>query len=194
VRVIFNLTIFAAVALLVGLGTARVMITTGSAVSTARFGPWTAWHSLGAASADPYTLAHVSRSGTLPVTSSSAIHLTARVDENGDLLNSRCDYAIIVPPVPAQWWSLSVFDKSGQPIPNPSDRHSFSSENVVAAFDGSVRFRVAPRARPGYWLPSGDAGQLTLVFRVFRPREAVDLASGELSPDLLPRITTVGCS
>ncbi len=193
-RVILNIMVFAVVALAVGLGTARVMITDGSAISTSRFGPWTAWHSLGAASADPYTLAHVSRAGTLPVTTSSAIYLTAKVNEDGDLLDSGCDYAITIPDVPAQWWSLSLFDKSGRPIPNPSDRHSFSRENVVSGFDGVVRIRVAPLARPGYWLPSGDSGQLTLVFRAFRPREAVNLAAGELSPDLLPRITTVGCS
>src|SRR5690606_40202050 len=59
-----------AVALILGIGSAWYMIEHGSLLTTARIGPWKSWLSEGNPNADPYTRAHLARSGRLPLTRS----------------------------------------------------------------------------------------------------------------------------
>ncbi len=194
VQLIFNIIVFTAIALTVGLGTAWHMIDRGSALSTVHSGPWTAWYAAGMPDADPYTKAHVARAGDLPIVSTSAMRFTARTDSDGEPLKGGCVYAITVPEVTALWWSLALRDASGQPIANPARRHTINSDGIVTGLDGTTRIVISPDARSGYWLPSADAGALMLVFRVFRPFDTADLARGDMPEAILPRIERRACA
>ena len=44
--------------------------------------------------ADPYTKAHLARSGRLPLTSTTARYFLARTDSDGRELTSACEYSI----------------------------------------------------------------------------------------------------
>ena len=193
-NVIFNFVVFTAIALIVGLGSAWHMIERGSALTTLQSGPWSAWYAAGMPDADPYTKAHVARSGTLPIVSTTAMAFVARTDADGEPLESRCHYEVRVPDVPALWWSLAVYDAAGRLVENPVDRHAFNSKTLIAARREGVAISVAPSPRAGYWLPSGEGRNLMLVFRVFRPYDTANLAGGEIPEEILPRIDTVGCA
>ena len=65
--------LFASIALALGLGSAWRTVSHGFFASTARFGPWAQWFREGTADADPYTMAHTAREGTLPMTATSAM-------------------------------------------------------------------------------------------------------------------------
>lgn len=192
-NLIFNLVVFTALALAVGLGSAWHMIDRGSALTTVQHGPWSAWYAAGMPDADPYTKARVARSGTLPVVSTTEMKFIAHTDGEGSELVSSCHYRVRVPEVPASWWSLAVYDAAGNLIENPAGRHAFNSKNVIAGRDGEVNIALAPSPRAGYWLPSGDGRNLTLIFRVLRPYDTADLASGEMPVEILPRIDRVSC-
>lgn len=193
-QLIFNIVVFTAIALTVGLGSAWHMIDRGSTLSTVGAGPWIAWYAAGIPDADPYTKAHVARSGRLPIVSTTAMRFVARTDDAGEPLLSECHYSVTVPEVPALWWSLALLDAAGKPIANAAERHAINSDGVVTGLNGMTRIAIAPTARAGYWLPSGEDSELTLVFRVFRPFDTADLASGEMPEAILPRIERLGCA
>ena len=51
------------VALMLGIGSAWYTIERGTLLTTAKVGPWSGWVTEGNPNADPYTKAHVARSG-----------------------------------------------------------------------------------------------------------------------------------
>lgn len=193
-KLIINIAVFTGVALFTGLGSAWYMVEHGSPLTTVALGPWKVWYNEGSITADPYTRARLARSGRLPITSAAALYLVATSDEDGEDMRSACDYRIFIPPIQALWWSLTLYDSDGRLIPNPANRHAFNSRSVLPDVDGTTRVHLAPSARPGYWLPSGENHDLMLVLRIFRPVDVGDVPAGEISPEIRPRIEKVGCS
>lgn len=132
-KLIFKLFLFSALAVILGLGSARHMVEHGASFTTQQAGPWRFWQNEGKLDADPYTRARAARSGRLELSSTSALFLTAVTDNDGRRLTSDCSYEIIARPVPSQWWNIAVYDFSGALIPNKAERHSFSSEESHCA-------------------------------------------------------------
>ena len=157
-------------------------------------GPWDGWDSEGNPNADPYTKAHVARSGRLPLTSTIARYFVARTDGAGHTLTSDCQYLIQGAPLNARWWSLAVYDQYGGLIENPSARYSFNSEELLRHSDGTFRVNLSSKARPENWLPSGTVEQpLVLMLRIYSPRETDASGIGLISGERLPKIERVAC-
>ena len=182
------------VALMLGIGSAWYMIERGSPLTTTKVGPWDGWVSEGHPNADPYTEAHVARSGRLPLTSTVARYFVARTDSAGRTLRSDCEYSIVGSPLNARWWSLAVYDEYGGLIENPSARYSFNSEEMLRHADGKYRINLSRHVRPEYWLPTGAVDQrLVLLLRVYSPRETDSLGIGLVPGERLPKIERVAC-
>jgi hypothetical protein len=182
------------VALMLGIGSAWYMIERGSPLTTTKVGPWDGWVSEGNPSADPYTLAHVARSGRLPLTSTVARYFVARSDNAGRSLTSDCEYLIEGFPLNARWWSLAVYDEYGGLIDNSSARYSFNSEEMLRHADGTFRVNLSRNARPENWLPSGASDQyLVLLLRIYNPRETDGSGIGLIPNDRLPKIERKEC-
>jgi hypothetical protein len=182
------------VALMLGIGSAWYMIERGSPLTTTKVGPWDGWVSEGNPSADPYTLAHVARSGRLPLTSTVARYFVARSDSAGRSLTSDCEYLIEGFPLNARWWSLAVYDEYGGLIDNSSARYSFNSEEMLRHADGTFRVNLSRNARPENWLPSGASDQnLVLLLRIYNPRETDGSGTGLIPNDRLPKIERKEC-
>jgi hypothetical protein len=183
-----------AVALFLGIGSAWYMIEYGLPLTTTKVGPWSGWDSEGKPDADPYTKAHVARSGRLPLSSTVARYFMARTDSNGHTLSSSCEYAINGSPINARWWSIALYDEYGGLIENPTGRYSFNSEELLRHSDGTFRINIASKPRPENWLPSGTEGQsLTLLLRIYSPRETDSLGIGLVPPERLPKIERKSC-
>jgi hypothetical protein len=194
VKNFFSFLIFAGVSLVVGLGSAGYMIEDGFALVLNRAGPWTSWVNAGGLAADPYTRAHIARSGLLPINSANGLTFLASADSDGSSLSSDCDYEIIARPLAALWWTIAVYDEDGKLIPNKAARHAFSSQNLTILPDGTQRIALAPGARPGHWLPSGEGHDLTLVLRIIRPlsvSQGDDV--GAANANAMPIIRRVSC-
>jgi hypothetical protein len=182
------------VALMLGIGSAWYMIEHGSPLTTTKVGPWDSWVSEGNPNADPYTRAHVARSGRLPLTSTVARYFVAHTDGAGRTLTSDCEYLIQGFPINARWWSLAVYDQYGGLIENSSARYSFNSDEMLRHADGTFRVTLSRHARPENWLPTGDADQhLVLLLRIFNPRETDSLGIGLVPDDRLPKIKRKSC-
>lgn len=185
-----------AVALLLGIGSAWYAIERGTALTTNRVGPWASWMSEGNPNADPYTKAHLARSGRLPLTSTTARYFLARTDSEGDELTSVCEYSIQGSALDARWWSIAVYDQHGSVIENPSQRYSFNSDEAIRRSDGTYRISLASHARPENWLPSGSEAEhkLVLMLRIYSPRETDSSGIGQIPDDRLPKIERKACS
>ncbi|MDX2264586.1 MAG: DUF1214 domain-containing protein [Hyphomicrobiales bacterium] len=192
-KVLLKIVGFGLLALVVGVGSAWRLIDDGAAFNVSQVGPWKTWPSESRLDADPYTRARMARSGQLPVTSSTALTFTAREDSDGDALSPECDYEIAGRPFNALWWSIAAFDDAGAPIKNKAERHAFNSKNIALLPDGSFRVRLAPRARPGNWLPTADADGLMLTLKVLKPQNAAEAGSRETRSEILPVIRRIAC-
>lgn len=191
---LFSFFIFAALSLVLGLGSAHYLIEHGFALVITQAGPWKAWTHAGGLGADPYTRAHIARTGQLPITSASGLTFVATTDNSDAALTSDCEYEIVAQPLPAVWWTVAVYDEYGKLIPNKAQRYAFSSQNLATLPDGTQRISLSPTARPGNWLPSGDGGSLTLVLRIIRPLTVEQQQTNEaLASQQLPRIRRIGC-
>jgi len=195
-RTLLHLIMLFAIALLLGIGSAWYMIEYGSPLTTKRVGPWASWMSEGNPNADPYSKAHLARSGRLPLTSTTARYFLARSDSDGRGLTSACDYSIEGSALDARWWSIAVYDEHGSVIDNPSDRYSFNSDEAIRRSDGTYRITLANTARPENWLPSGSGPEraLVLMLRIYGPRETDSSGIGQIPDDRLPKIERKACN
>ena len=192
-RVLFKLLTFSAAGLLLGLGSAWYMITHGSALTLQKVGPWTSWVKAGNPEADPYTRAHFSRSGRLPITSTSARYYVAHLDSSGSRLDAECEYVISGSAIPSSWWSLAVYDESGGIIPNKAQRYTYNKNNLSLQENDSYEIRLSPYARSGNWIPLAGSGDIQLVLRIYRLETTEDLIKEQEAEDILPVIRRIGC-
>lgn len=183
--------VFAAVALVLGLGSAWLGVTHGSSLVVTSAGPWRAWTQAGRPDADPYTKARMARGGLLPIVSGSAVEFVATADSDGDTLSSACIYEVAVQPIQALWWSIAIADGDGQRIANVAQRYAYNSQNLAVMPDGALRIAIGQAPQPGNWLPSGDAGALRLTLTMFRPL-GLD-RDGTIREEIMPRISRVDC-
>jgi len=188
-----NFFLFVGVALLSGLGSAWYMIDRGSALTTDYFGPWVVWTAAGHIEADPYTRAHVARSGRLPMTTSNARYYLATTDGEGDKLDADCEYAITGKGPRAEWWSLAAYDGQGRLMANTADRYAFNSQTVMRSTNGEYTIVLARDARPGNWLPVTSSYRLRLMLRVYHPVLADDRIDSTAEQGELPTIRRLGC-
>ena len=190
---IVRTSLYIAIAIGGGLASAWLMVHSGSRLTTTTAGPWVAWTMAGRQDADPYTRAHTVRLGLLPINATLALAWHALTDSEGDRLRSTCEYTVETEALEAVWWSLAVFDETGNLIRNSADRYAFNTATALRDADGGVTVTLARDARPGNWLPTGGAGRITLAFTVQDPKWVVQVADEQTRARALPIIRKVGC-
>ena len=191
-NMLLNLMVFAALAIVGGLGSAWYMVEAGSRLSTRTYGAWVAWTAAGRPDADPYTRAHTVRNTLLPISSTLEMTFRAKSDGDGRRLRSTCDYVVLLPEQEPAWWSLAVFDGQGKLIQNGAERHAFNTNTAMREPNGRVAISVARDARPGNWLPSGRSGRIVLVLTVQDAGFAASVHDSN-APRAMPEIQRAAC-
>lgn len=153
-------------------------------------GPWTAWPYLGEADIDPYARAALAQRGVAPLGPSEGVAFVAQVDSAGAPLDSRCDYQISGALPAARFWTIGLTSPGGAPLENPTERHGFTSSDVLRRDGGGFEITVAKRARPGNWLSPGEARSFTVTLRLYD--SAFDAA--RLDPAHFLSIVKLGCA
>lgn len=185
-------TLFAlAVAAAVGLGLTYFALTRGAAFGSLTIGAWTAWPKTGTIDADPYARATIARTGQLPIALGDGVSFTAHADDNGKLLDGRCDVVLSGVTPTARFWTLTLYNPGGEQVANSVNRGGFTSQEIVRHADGSFDIVVAPRANPGNWLPTGGVERYSLVLRLYDTAVGVATKAGREVP--MPAVTTRSC-
>ena len=189
----FRTALYVAIAIGGGFGSAWLMIHSGSSLTTSVSGPWVAWNQAGRPDADPYTRAHTVRLGLLPINTTLAWTWHALNDTDGERLRSSCEYVVEADQLDAQWWSLAVFDDSGNLIRNSAERYAFNSATALRDANGTIGVTLSRDARPGNWLPTAGAGRITLALTVQDPKWVTQSLEDPGHHRTLPLIRKVAC-
>ena len=123
-------------------------------------GPWTGWPRSG-------TRALFARNGETPLGITEGLSFIARHDSKGASLESRCDYAVTGPVPAARYWTMSALSPDGHVLAASSDRHGFTSSELLRKVDGDFEIRIAASARPGNWLQVVDGEPFLLMLRLY---------------------------
>ena len=181
-----------AVAAMFGLGLTQFALTRGTAFGAITIGAWTAWPKTGTADIDPYARAAIARSGELPIGSGDGVAFFASSDDAGRPLDGRCTVTIAGITPAARFWTITLYDLDGRLVPNAADRYGFTSQEIARRADGSFEILLAPRARPGNWLPTGGIDRYVIVLRLYDTPVGVATRTAKDAP--MPAVTAAGCT
>jgi hypothetical protein len=179
------------VAAALGLGATWLAVSKGTAFGAVTIGAWTAWPKNGTTEIDPYARAGIARSGQLPIGSGDGVAFSARTDDEGRVFDGRCDVTVSGTTPPARFWTLTLYDPEGRLVANAVNRHGFTSQEIVRRADGSFVITIAPRARPGNWLPTAGVERYVLVLRLYDTPVGVATRTGREAS--MPALVQGGC-
>src|SRR5437762_1619759 len=191
-RLLIGFLFALAVAAMFGLGLTQFALTRGTAFGAITIGAWTAWPKTGTADIDPYARAAIARSGELPIGSGDGVAFFASSDDAGRPLDGRCTVTITGTTPAARFWTITLYDLDGRLVPNAADRYGFTSQEIARRADGSFEIVLAPRARPGNWLPTGGIDRYVVVLRLYDTPVGVATRTAKDAP--MPAVTAAGCA
>jgi hypothetical protein len=153
---------------------------------------WTSDWTIGSEAANPWTRARVARHGLLALSKDEAVYFTRNTDDSGDRLHEACTYRVTGGDLPAQWWSITLYDATSYLPRNTDNALSFDLTDAAAAGNpGDWTFKVSPLPAHSEWVSSRDAGQFDLTLRLYKPAQAlIENPAAALSA---PRIEKLGC-
>lgn len=177
------------VGVLVGAGSAWLVLSGAVRVSEERVGAWSIDLERGGEDAGSYQRAVTAVQVLLALAKEEAVYFVA-TDDDGDGLRGDCAYRVTGGDLPASWWSLTLYD--GSYLPENDDEHlSVDATSVELAADGSWNAYLGPSPEVrGDWISTNEADQPNLVLRLYVPEESV-LADPTTVP--VPRITRLAC-
>ena len=191
-RLLFGSCFTLILAAAIGLGATWMTTTRGVAFGSLTVGAWTAWPKNGSTEIDPYARATIARTGELPIGTGDGVAFYARTDDAGNNFDGRCTFTVNGLTPAARYWTLTLYNLDGSLVPNAIDRHGFTSEEIVRQINGQFVINVAPRARPGNWLPTGGIERYVLVWRLYDT--PIGVASRTTKEGPMPAVTRTGCS
>jgi hypothetical protein len=153
-------------------------------------GPWRTTLSAGASGANPYERAAIAIAGLYALGKDETIYYTAFTDSEGRTLDGRCDYAVRGRPLPARWWSLTMYGADHYLVPNAAGVYSRHANSLEFAADGSYLMPVSAGPQDRNWLPSPDRGAFSITARLYNPDPAI---FKDLTAVPLPRIERGDC-
>ena len=184
----FLLTLIVAATL--GLSSTWLALTRGVAFGAINIGAWTARPRTGTADIDPYARATIARNGELPIGLGDGVAFVAKADDTGRLLDGRCDVVVQGTSPPARYFTITLYDPTGQLVPNSLHRHGFTSQELIRNSDGGFELTVAARARSGNWLPTGGIERYLLMLRFYDTPVGMATRAGREAP--MPSVKVVG--
>jgi hypothetical protein len=196
-RVLYGL-VFAALAVVLGAGSAYWAVSRRFARGGVTVGPWATNENVGSSAADPYLRAGIAIGGLLALAKEETVYFTATTDGDGAPLVSSCVYRVDGRDPDARWWSITAYATDHYLIPNDADRYSVDKTRVVRGHEGDAgRFTIrvgGAATADANWIPTGPADppqRFSLTLRMYDPAPEV---VADLAAAALPRIVKEGCA
>lgn len=154
------------------------------------FGPWTAFRSIGAADADPYSHARISREGILALGEGEGLAFVAETDSSGERLRFDCTYRVEGTFPQARFWTMFA-EAAGNGGQSAAQSGAIQSQAVSRQPDNSVVVTVGSKAAAGNWLSVKGDGAMRIVTTMYDFSLATQVEAADL---LMPRIVQAGCN
>jgi hypothetical protein len=191
VRLLLGLLFMFIIAAFLGLGGTWLASVRGFGFGGVTIGAWTALPKSGTPGIDPYARAVIARSGELPLGSGDGVAFRASTDDSGRILDGRCEVTLSGSTPQARFWTLTLYDRNGNLIPNVVGRYGMTSLELIRRSDGAFSITAAPQARPGNWLPTGGIDRYVMMLRLYDTAVGVATRAGRETP--MPAIETGSC-
>jgi hypothetical protein len=191
VRLLIGLLLSFFIAASIGLGSTWFALTQNLSFGALELGAWKGYPRNGTTGIDPYARAAIARNGELPVGSGDGVAFAAVADDDGHVLDGRCDVVVRGTTPPARYFTLTLYTPSGQLVANSVDRHGFTSQELLRDASGEFEVTVSPRARPGNWLPTGGIDSYVLMLRFYDTSLGIATRAGREAPMPAIRSTRV---
>lgn len=158
---------------------------------------WRSDFAIGSETADPYTRARVARHGLLALAKSEAVYFTKTTDSEGRPLTSDCDYRVVGGEMPADWWSITLYNSESYLPDNDDGVLSVDATNIgQPANDWEFAISAGPPHPKDYaqdWISSRNAGQFDLTLRLYMPDAALlEAPERTLVPPSIDRVQCIG--
>ena len=157
-------------------------------------GGWTSDWTIGSEAANPWTRARVARHGLLALTKEEAVYFTRNTDDAGDRLTEGCDYRVQGGTMPAQWWSITLYNSESYLPDNTDNALSYDLTDARSGGGPASRFfdiAAAPSASGSGWVSHRGGGNFDLTLRLYKPDAA--LISDPERVLEAPSIEKLGC-
>jgi len=181
----------AAAGVLLGLFVTWLVIEHERGFGAIEAGPWTSWSEIGAPEVDPYSRAILAYFGETALSESEGTSFVAYGDRRGVEFDPACDYVMKGEIPLARYWTLTLFSPAGAPVANRAGRQGFTSGEVLRDADGRFEIVISRHARPGNWLPSGEAARFVLVLRLYDSE--LSAPSGRIDAKKMPMFVKGHC-
>ena len=138
---------------------------------------WYGDFAMGSEDASPYFRARIARHGLLALANTEAVYFTRIVDDSGMPFTEHCAYRISGGAMPADWWSVTLYNSENFLPDNSDNALSFDASRAEAQGyeDGTWSATISnmqPRG-DGAWISSKAGGNFDLTFRLYVPDEGV---------------------
>lgn len=180
------------VGIFIGLVATYYAVERGVGFGAVHAGPWTGFPKSGSSDADPYARAVVSRTAEIPLGLAEGLTFIAQIDERGEKLDPRCDYTVRGPVPVARDWTMMLTDPQGALIDNDARFYGFTSAAILRTEDGAFTITISRAARPGNWLPLGQAKEFEIVLHLYDT--PVSATAAALDGAAMPSITRGRCA
>ncbi|MDN3646404.1 DUF1214 domain-containing protein [Pontixanthobacter aestiaquae] len=138
---------------------------------------WYGDFAMGSEDASPYFRARIARHGLLALANTEAVYFTRTVDDSGRPFTEGCSYLLSGGTMPAQWWSVTLYDAENFLPDNTDNALSFDASRAEAqGNDNGAWSAIISAEQPGEdggWISSKAAGNFDLTFRLYVPDDGV---------------------
>ncbi len=156
---------------------------------------WRTDWSIGSENANPYVRARVARNGLMGLRKEEAVYFIKMTDDEGKRLREACTYRVSGGGLPANWWSITLYDGDNRLPMNTDEKLSFDQTQAEFTFEDPTEawwFQVKASEPDDLlmpWVSSKAGGEFDLTLRLYQPSEAL-LADPEatLAPPKVDRI------
>ena len=135
--------------LTLGLGSAVAVtggLMGGGAVTAGR---WSTDLTVGAPAATPWVRARIARVGLLALNREETLYFDRATDEDGRALDARCRYRVEGGPLPARWWSVTLYGADQMLPRNDDGAASVDATRLAAAGAWEATVAAAPPSAGG---------------------------------------------
>lgn len=177
---------------ILGIGSALAVVAIGPGLSAREIAGWRYDPATGAEPEDGYARAFTATRDLMGLSRREELVFTLTRDDRERPFDEACVYELRGGPLPARFWSVTLYANDGYLPRNPDRAISFNSTRAEADASLNWAVRIAPiRGDASHWMSSRDARRnFSLQLRLYQPRQD---ARDDPDAITLPSVRTISC-